>query len=68
MATKISEVLEVPLDYLVAKIKLELDLAAINRLQEVTRLSNKDKEHIFITLDAMIRDFKNKQAFGIAQR
>ena len=68
MATKIAEVLEVSLDYLVGKTDLELDQAALNRLQEVTRLSDKDKEHIFVTLDAMIRDFKNKQAFGIAQR
>lgn len=65
MATKISEALGISLDYLVGKTDLELDNTMISRIQEVTKLSDKDKEHIFITLDALIRDFKNKQAFGI---
>ncbi len=65
MATRIAEVLEVSLDYLVGNTDLELDKATINRIQEVTKLSDKDKEHIFITLDAMIRDFKNKQAYSV---
>uniref|UniRef100_UPI00404A6CE1 helix-turn-helix domain-containing protein n=1 Tax=Fulvivirga sp. TaxID=1931237 RepID=UPI00404A6CE1 len=63
MATRIAEVLEISLDYLVGKTDIELDKATINRIQEVTKLSDKDKEHIFVTLDAMIRDFKNKQAY-----
>lgn len=67
MATKIADVLGVSLDYLVGKTDLELDNAMLSRIQEVTKLSEKDKEHIFITLDAMIRDFKNKQAFGIVK-
>jgi len=37
--------------------------ATIHRIQEVTKLSDKDKEHIFVTLNAMNRDFKNKQAY-----
>ena len=64
MATKIADVLEVSMDFLVGKTDLELDKATINRIQEVSKLSDKDKEHIFITLDAMIRDFKNKQAYS----
>lgn len=47
------------------KTDLELDNTMISRIREVTKLSDKDKEHILITLDALIRDFKNKQAFGI---
>jgi hypothetical protein len=65
MATKISEALGISLDYLVGKTDLELDNTMISRIREVTKLSDKDKEHILITLDALIRDFKNKQAFGI---
>ena len=54
----------VSLDYLVGKTDLELDNATLERIQEVAKLSDKDKEHIFITLDAMIRDFKNKKAYA----
>ena len=64
MATRIAEVLGVSLDYLVGNTDLELDKATINRIQEVSKLSDRDKEHIFVTLDAMIRDFKNKQAYA----
>lgn len=67
MATKISEALGISLDYLVGKTDLELDDAMIARIQEVSKLSEKEKEHIFVTLDAMIRDFKNRQSFGIKQ-
>ena len=64
MATKIADVLEVSMDFLVGKTDLELDKATLNRIQEVSKLTEKDKEHIFVTLDAMIRDFKNKQAYS----
>jgi transcriptional regulator with XRE-family HTH domain len=64
MATKIADALGVSMDFLVGKTDLELDNATISRIEEVSKLSDKDKEHIFVTLDAMIRDFKNKQAYA----
>ena len=64
MAVKIALALEVSLDYLTGTIELELDKATIDRIQEVTKLSDKDREYIFVILDAMIRDFKNKQAYA----
>lgn len=33
-------------------------------MQEVTKLSDKEKDYIFVTLDALIRDFKNKHAYA----
>jgi len=65
IATKIADALGVSLDYLVGKTDLELDSATLSRIQEVSKLSDKDREHIFVTLDAMIRDFKNKKAYSI---
>ncbi|MCE1169229.1 MAG: hypothetical protein LWX70_14150 [Sphingobacteriia bacterium] len=62
MAVKIAKALEVSLDYPTGNSDIELDKATLDRVQEVTKLSDKDKEYIFITLDALIRDFKNKQA------
>lgn len=64
MAVKIAQALEVSLDYLTGNSDIELDKATLDRVQEVTKLSDKDKEYIFVTLDTLIRDFKNKQAYA----
>ncbi|MBW1619902.1 helix-turn-helix domain-containing protein, partial [Empedobacter falsenii] len=60
MAVKIAQALEVSLDYLTGNSDIELDKATLDRVQEVTKLTEKDKDYIFVTLDALIRDFKNK--------
>ena len=64
MATKLAQVLEVSLNYLVGNTDIELDKATMNRVQEINKLSASNKEHIYVTLDALIRDFKNKQAYA----
>jgi transcriptional regulator with XRE-family HTH domain len=65
MALKIAQALDVSLDYLTGNSDLELDKNAVNRIQELSKLPEKDQDYIYVTLDALIRDFKNKQAFGI---
>ncbi len=64
MAVKIAQALEVSLDYLTGNSDIELDKATLDRVQEVTKLPEKDKDYIFVTLDALIRDFKNKHAYA----
>ena len=64
MAVKIAKGLELSLDYLTGNSDIELDKAMLQRIQEVTKLSEKDKDHIIVTLDALIRDFKNRQAYA----
>ena len=61
---KIAQALEVSLDYLAGNSDIELDKNTLDRVQEVTKLTDKDKDHIYITLDALIRDFKNKKAYS----
>jgi hypothetical protein len=39
------------------------DPKILQRLQDIQKLSDTEQEHIFITLDALIRDFKNKKAY-----
>ena len=36
----------------------------LQRLQDIQKLADNEQEHIFITLDALIRDFKNKKAYA----
>lgn len=64
MEVKIAQALEVSLDYLTGNSDVELDKATLDIVQEVTKLPEKDKGYIFITLDALIRDFKNKHAYA----
>ncbi len=64
MAVKIAQALEVSLDFLTGNSDIELDKATLDRVQEITKLSDKDKDYIFVTLDALIRDFKNKKAYA----
>ena len=64
MAVKIAQALEVSLDYLAGNSDIELDKNTLDRVQEVTKLTDNEKNHIYITLDALIRDFKAKKAYA----
>jgi transcriptional regulator with XRE-family HTH domain len=54
MATKIADALGVSLDYLVAKTDLELDNDTLKRVAEISKMSKKDKGHVYAFLDAFI--------------
>jgi len=59
VAAKISDALEVSLDYLVKDGDLKaLDKQTLKRLSDIDNLNDKDKEHIFYTLDNLIKAAK----------
>ena len=59
VAAKISDALEVSLDYLVKDGDLKaLDKQTLKRLGDIDNLSDKDKEYIFYTLDNLIKAAK----------
>jgi transcriptional regulator with XRE-family HTH domain len=60
MAKKISDVLDVSLDYLVGKTDLELDNEMLKRVRLVSKLPKQEKEHVFIFLDSFIDRMKLK--------
>jgi len=64
VASKIADVLEVSLDYLVGKIELELDKSIINRVVEIQKLPDEDKLCILKNLDAFLRDAKARLAYS----
>jgi transcriptional regulator with XRE-family HTH domain len=54
MAIKIADALEVSLDYLAGKTDMEIDDITLRRMQEVAKMSEKDKDYVFTLLDAFI--------------
>jgi len=63
-ATKMAQVLEVSLDFLVGVTDTELDTATIHRIQDIEKLSKKVKELVFEFLDSFISNKKIKNVLG----
>jgi len=57
--SKISDALEVSIDYLIGKTKMELDKQALKRLEDIFLLEN--KKFILNLIDMALRDFKVKK-------
>ena len=62
---RMADTLEVSLDFLVGKTDMELDRPTLNRIREVAGLSEEEKKHVFLLLDALIHDFKAKKAYAL---
>lgn len=58
MAAKIAETLQISLDFLVGRTDLELDNNMLKRVQLVSKLPDKEKEHVFVFLDAFLDRMK----------
>lgn len=65
-AKKIAQALGVSLDYLVSEDdSLEVvDVDMLNRMKEIQRLSEEDKNTVIKIIDAFIRDTKTKKAYA----
>ena len=60
VASKISDILEVSLDYLLGKTKTEVDKNTLKLLQDIAELPEEDKNNIFYTLNNLIKAAKFK--------
>lgn len=67
-AKKIAEVLDVSLDYLVSneEKQMAIDNGMLQRIMEIQKLSDPERNVIVSVIDAFIRDTKAKQAFGLS--
>lgn len=63
VASKIADALEVSLDFLLGKTTAELDKKTLKRLQDIQKLTEKDRDHVLEMVDAFIRDRKTKTAY-----
>ncbi len=57
-AAKMANLLDVSLDWLVGHTDLELNKGLIKRIQEVSKMQEKEKEHVFTMLDTFIATSK----------
>jgi transcriptional regulator with XRE-family HTH domain len=60
VASKIADVLDVSLDFLLGKVKVELDNQLLKRIIDVQQMNEEDKKYILYTLDALIKSVKLK--------
>jgi transcriptional regulator with XRE-family HTH domain len=63
VATKIANAMSVSLDYLVGNSDLQLDQVVIKRIEDIQKLKEEDKNHLFFMMDAFLRDAKTRQAY-----
>ena len=60
-AANMAKILEVSLDWLVGNTDTELNTATLNRIQDIDKLNQKDKELVFEFLDSFISNRKIKK-------
>lgn len=65
VAIKIADALQVSLDYLVGKTSLEVDSNTLKRIEDIGNLPKSAKDQIYLVVDALVRDFKAKQAYSL---
>lgn len=58
IATQLAEALEVSLDYLVGSTDVLLEKNIVNRVLDIQKLKENDKQHVFALLDAFIKQTK----------
>ena len=64
VVVKIADALGVSIDYLVGKTDVEIDQSTLQRLNEISKLPDESKKQIYMVVDALIRDFRTKQAYS----
>ena len=58
IATQLAEALEVSLDYLVGSTDILLEKNVVNKILDIQKLKESDKQHVLALLDAFIKQTK----------
>lgn len=64
VARRIANVLEVSLDFLVGNTNERLDSDILDKIQQIQKLPEKDKTHLFYLVDNVLQNVNAKKAFA----
>jgi transcriptional regulator with XRE-family HTH domain len=64
VVSKIADALEVSVDYLLGKTKMEMDKQALKRLEDISTLTPENKKFVLNLIDMALRDFKTKRTYA----
>ena len=65
VASKLSKILGISLDYLVGNTDRELDEPTLNRILEIQKLPEDIKEKVYYFIDVSIKDYKTSKAYSL---
>jgi transcriptional regulator with XRE-family HTH domain len=60
VAAKIAAELATSLDYLIGLSELKIDTDLLNRVKEITSLTDDDRRQLYAVVDALLRDYRAK--------
>jgi len=64
VVAKIADALEVSVDYLIGKTKLQLDKQAVKRLEDISKLPDDNQNFVLNLIDMALGDFKVKKVYA----
>ena len=64
MILKISDALDINIDFLVGKTDLELDSQTLKRIEAISSMSEEKRKYVFSLIDMAIRDYKTQNAYA----
>src|SRR5690606_19894458 len=64
VVSKIADALEVSVDYLIGKTRMELDKDTMRRIEDISALPQENKNFVLNLIDMALRDFKTKKAYA----
>lgn len=64
VAKNIADLLEVSLDYLTGKIDTEVDQEIVDKVMNIQKLPEDERNRILFTIDALVRDAKSRFAYA----
>ncbi len=64
VVSKIADALEVSVDYLIGKTRMELDKDTMRHIEDISALPQENKNFVLNLIDMALRDFKTKNAYA----